>query len=382
MHRPRRRPSVNSAITSSSGLRRPAWFQYFASASTIRALAPDPRLGCGISSAGQRVSMLSPSPRPAWPPASPTSAFFDTLPNVDTGKVVQHLQPLGQLELRDLLVAQELRPGPRSVSACPARRITQAHIRSPSTGSGIRHAGDVLHRRMLQDQVLDLLGADLLAAAVDQVLLAALHHVVPRRMLPHQIARAVEAVGRERPRVVLRRAVVAAQRVRSARAELADLAERHLVVVVVDQPHLVVRATRAAARFPAARLPDRRGARTSACPRPCRSSPARRRCGISSFVRMRTSGCRRWPPLWMSRSDDSVVTALIAGSLISRISSAGTTLMCVTRCRSTSAEHLLRPRRRAQHHPRRREAASPAGPGRPAAGCARSAAPAAARNRR
>ncbi len=40
-------------------------------------------------------------------PPSRESAFFDTLPNVDTGKSSQIEQPLRQLELGDLLVFQE-----------------------------------------------------------------------------------------------------------------------------------------------------------------------------------------------------------------------------------------------------------------------------------
>ena len=132
----------------------------------------------------------------------------------------------GSLYLAISLVGEEARPAPSSVTAsCPARGMTQAHMRSPMSGSGIGDAGDVLHRGMRQDQILDFLGADLLAAAVDQVLLAALDHVVAGRVLAHQIARAIEAVRGEGLRVVLGRAVIAAQRVGSARAELADLAE-------------------------------------------------------------------------------------------------------------------------------------------------------------
>src|SRR5260221_6657921 len=46
---------------------------------------------------------------------------------------------------------------------------------------GHRHTGDVLHRGMREDQILDLLGADLLPAAVDEVLLPAFDHVIARR---------------------------------------------------------------------------------------------------------------------------------------------------------------------------------------------------------
>ena len=62
---------------------------------------------------------------------------------------------------------------------------------------GHGNAGDVLHRGMREDQVLDFLGADFFAAAVDQVFLAALDHVVAGRMLAHQVAGTVEAIGGE-----------------------------------------------------------------------------------------------------------------------------------------------------------------------------------------
>jgi hypothetical protein len=103
---------------------------------------------------------------------------------------------------------------------------------------------------MGQDQVLDLFGADLLATPVDEVLDPALHHVVARRQLPQQVTRAVEAVGRERARVVLRGAEVAAQRVRSADDQLTRLAVRYHLPVLVDQEHLVVGRGRSAAGLP------------------------------------------------------------------------------------------------------------------------------------
>ena len=155
----------------------------------------------------------------------------------------------------------------KSISSSNDRRLPVAQDDAGAhalaeIGVGHGDAGDVLHRRMRQDQVLDLLGADLLAAAVDQVLLAALDHVVARGMLAHQIARAVEAVGGESRGVVLGRAVISAQRVGPAAAEFADFARRHDVVVLVEKPHFVVGADRAVRPSPAARLRDRR-ARTN-----------------------------------------------------------------------------------------------------------------------
>src|SRR5256885_5015088 len=65
-----------------------------------------------------------------------------------------------------------------------------------------------------------LFRSDLLAAAVDQVFLAPLDHIAPGRMQPHQVARAVEAVGRELPGVVFRNAEIAAQRSEEHTSEL------------------------------------------------------------------------------------------------------------------------------------------------------------------
>src|SRR5260221_14792400 len=105
---------------------------------------------------------------------------------------------------------------------------------------GHRHTGDVLHRGMREDQILDLLGADLLPAAVDEVLLPAFDHVIARRVQAHQVAGTVEAVGRELPRIVFGYAVVAAQRIRPAAGQLTDFAPGDLPALFVHELHLVV----------------------------------------------------------------------------------------------------------------------------------------------
>ena len=115
---------------------------------------------------------------------------------------------------------------------------------------GVGHAGHVEHGRVGQDEVLHLLRADLLAAPVDQVLDPALDHVVAGRQLPEQVTGPVEPVRGERPRVVLGRAEVAAQRVRAADDQLAGLAVGHHVPVLVHQVDLVVGRGGPAARFP------------------------------------------------------------------------------------------------------------------------------------
>src|SRR5204863_445984 len=53
---------------------------------------------------------------------------------------------------------------------------------------GHRHASDVLHRRMGENEIFDFFGADLFAAAVDKVFLASFDYIISRRMEPHQIA--------------------------------------------------------------------------------------------------------------------------------------------------------------------------------------------------
>src|SRR5439155_8043130 len=105
------------------------------------------------------------------------------------------------------------------------RYHASAHLLA-QVGVGHRYAGDVLHRRVPEDQILDLLGADLLAAAVDKVLLPAFDDVVSGRVQAHQVAGPVEALRRKLARVVFGHAVVAAQGRGPAAGELADLTPR------------------------------------------------------------------------------------------------------------------------------------------------------------
>ena len=97
---------------------------------------------------------------------------------------------------------------------------------------------------MHEDQVFDLLRRDLLAAAIDQVLDAPFDHVVARWVLAQQIARAVEAVIGEGARIVLLGREIPPQGIGAAHAKLAHLAERHDIVVLVEQHRLVVRTHR------------------------------------------------------------------------------------------------------------------------------------------
>src|SRR4026208_810830 len=88
-------------------------------------------------------------------------------------EVVADVEPFGQLEFRDLLALQKLpQLGERELLAgfqdqAGAHPLAEVRI-------GYRDAGDILHARMRQDEIFDLLGADLLAAAVDEILLSSL----------------------------------------------------------------------------------------------------------------------------------------------------------------------------------------------------------------
>ena len=121
-------------------------------------------------------------------------ALLRHLAEIGERQIIEDEQALGKLDLRHLLgfeKADQLVEGER---AAGLRHDAGAHALA-ELGIGHRHAGDVLHRVVREDEVLDLLGADLLAAAIDEILLAALDHVVAGRMLAHQIAGAVEAIA-------------------------------------------------------------------------------------------------------------------------------------------------------------------------------------------
>ena len=102
---------------------------------------------------------------------------------------------------------------------------------------------------MAQNQLFDLFGTDLFRAAIDQVLLAAFDDVVSGRVLPHQIAAAIKAVGGEGAGVVLWRAVIAAERVRAAAAQFADFARHDGEIILAEDQHLIVGADRPADSF-------------------------------------------------------------------------------------------------------------------------------------
>ena len=99
----------------------------------------------------------------------------------------------------------------------------------------------------MRNQVrLDFLGVDFLATAIDQVLDSSFDDQVAGRIEPHQVAGAVKSVGGERFAIALGRAVVTAERVRSATPKLADRAGRDLGSVGVDDTDLIGRRERPA----------------------------------------------------------------------------------------------------------------------------------------
>jgi hypothetical protein len=89
--------------------------------------------------------------------------------------------------------------------------------------------------------VLHLLGGDLLAASVDDVLQPALHDEVAGGGDPDEIAGAVEAVLGEGVRVVRRGPVVPAQRVRPTGEQFAGLPGGDLPVLFVNHTDFVGR---------------------------------------------------------------------------------------------------------------------------------------------
>src|SRR5919106_5716573 len=84
------------------------------------------------------------------------------------------------------------------------------------------HTGNVLHRGMGENEIFNFFRADFFSAPVDQVLLAPFDEIISRWMAAHQVARPVKAVGRKRPGIILRHAIVAPQRIRAAREKFTD----------------------------------------------------------------------------------------------------------------------------------------------------------------
>ena len=144
-----------------------------------------------------------------------TRSRLETLPIGESGNASSTSRRSGSLNAAISWLAQERdQLGQRRRGARPAARrrrtsARRARRRAPGRRRRSARAGWPRMRFSISS------ARDLLAAAVDQVLLAARDDVVAGRVPPHEVAGAVEAVGGERARVVLRRPEVAAQRVRA-----------------------------------------------------------------------------------------------------------------------------------------------------------------------
>jgi hypothetical protein len=112
-----------------------------------------------------------------------------------------------------------------SVSGCAPSSSPRGPNHHPGTTGGRNggNAGDVQPCRMREDEVLNLLRADLFPAAVDQALLATLDDVVSERMPAHQVAGSVKAVRRQGSGVVFGDAKIPSKRVGTAHQQLPDL---------------------------------------------------------------------------------------------------------------------------------------------------------------
>ena len=122
--------------------------------------------------------------QPSWPPCRPgTAATRPRWPAARAACAWPSPRPAGT------------RSAPAGSAVARAAGCTQAHIRSPSTGSGTGTHATFSTAGWAEDQVLDLLRGDLLAAPVDQVLAPPGHHVVAAR----DAAASGRRSGRSRP---------------------------------------------------------------------------------------------------------------------------------------------------------------------------------------
>ena len=142
--------------------------------------------------------------------------------------------------------------------------------------------GDLEHRRVGGQRVLDLGRVDVLAARDDHVLGPVDDEDVPAVVDRRQVATAVPAVGREGPRRLVGAVPVPGHDVRAADHDLADLADLADGAVRPTDLDVDADARRAAAGEPSQRIgvagqaePGGRGPRAgrrAATPRSCRST--------------------------------------------------------------------------------------------------------------
>ncbi|CAJ7666223.1 Uncharacterised protein [Burkholderia pseudomallei] len=147
---------------------------------------------------------------------------FDAIGNLERGEPVVAQMPLQRERGRRGRARDDER----------ARALAEQRI-------GHRDERRVADLRMREQQVLDFLGGYFFAAAIDLVLVAALDDEVAFFGAAHAVAAAIEAVGRERGRMMLGEPVVAADRIGPAHLQFADLARRDGAARLVDDAHFV-----------------------------------------------------------------------------------------------------------------------------------------------
>ena len=122
---------------------------------------------------------------------------FRILPTGLTGNASTHLQPLGQLEGRDVACLAGTRSARRTPSVAPSRRTTKAQAFSPNTGSGIATSVTALTfgcAKMKSSTSSQLIFSP---PRLMRSLRAALGEDVAA-LAAHDVAHPVEAVGGER----------------------------------------------------------------------------------------------------------------------------------------------------------------------------------------
>ncbi len=152
-------------------------------------------------------------------------------------KVVQDFESFGQFELRDLLIEQKLCQFLETKRLAGIERNEGARLLAKRR---VRHRddGDPAYRRVLEHVILDLVGAYLLAAAVDEVVLATVHirqgkHLVDdaRPLTERQPVR-----GGEEIEVLVNRHLPVCREVVRHEADLAANVDQLFVVASVNKP--------------------------------------------------------------------------------------------------------------------------------------------------
>src|SRR6266496_2463224 len=145
---------------------------------------------------------------------SARSAFLSILPTLVAGSSGTMTSRSGHLNRATSAFVMAARTSSRGERGAGRQDGVDA---DPLAELGVGHGdgGDLGDLRELVDEILHLLRADLLPAAVDHVLVPPLDDEVAVGPAADDVAAAVPAVGREGARVLLRRPVVPARRIRA-----------------------------------------------------------------------------------------------------------------------------------------------------------------------